>query len=211
MSNKSKYFIGIIILLFIACFFMGRCSKRCEIQEVKIPVIIPAKSGSFKSPQILVPINTKEVTKIVYLDSTIFVPTLNQELVDKYIETKSELDKLQQYTEAVRINSYETVFDNKDVKLTIKTKTEGKLLELIPEYTVKKLDTLISATIPKPKEKVFSMNIGAGLQTTKDLNKLDPTVNLDFVNKKGYIIGGSYSINGVISVKATIPLFSIKN
>jgi len=210
MSDKSKYFIGIIILLFIAFFFIGRCSKRCEVQELKIPVVIPAKSGSFKSPNILVPINTKEVTKIVYLDSTIFVPTVNQELVDKYLQTKSELDKLQQYTEAIRINNYETVFDNKDVKLTIRAKTEGKLLELIPEYTIKKFDTLVSAIVPKPKEKVFSLNIGAGLNTTKTFDKLEPTVNVDLVNKKGSILKASYGTEGTISVGYTFTLFSVK-
>lgn len=211
MNNKTNIGIGVIILLLILSFFVGRCTKNSDTKIIETKVTVPEKQGSFKSDStILVPIQTKEVSKIIYKDSILYVPTINQDLVDKYLSTQEELDKLKLYTDAVKINKYETVFDNKDLKLTIRSKTEGKLLELNPEYIIKEQTVPISVEIPKPKEKIFSLNIGAGFNTTKDLAKIDPSIHLDFVNKKGNILSTSYSVDGVIGVKYSIPLFSIK-
>lgn len=211
MNRNVIIIIGLLILLFLA-FMLGKCTTDCKTEIIDIPIVIPEKSGEFSKADstVLVPIQTKEVSKIIYNDSIIYVPTVNQELVDKYLQTKEELDKLKLYTDAVKINSYETLFDNKDLKLTIKSKTEGKLLELKPEYTIKEQSLNIPVIVPKPKEKVFSLNIGAGLTTTKQLDKLDPSVHLDLVNKKGSILSTSYSVDGVIGIKYSIPLFSIK-
>ena len=213
MKTNPRLIIGIVVGLIIASFFLGRCSRIRPIQEIEMPVIVPAKSGEFKSPDILVPIETKEVTKILYKDSIMYVPTVNQDLVDAYIKTLEENDKLKSlnlYTDAIKINKYETVFDNKDLKLTVKSTVEGKLLELSPEYTIKEQNIIVPIKIPEPKKQVFAMNVGAVINTTKDLSKIDPAVQLQLVNKKGSILSASYSIDGVVSVGYSIPLFSIK-
>jgi len=213
MNTNPRLIIGVIIGVIIISFFVGRCSKDRPIQKIEMPVTIPAKTGEFKSPDILVPIQTKEVTKILYKDSVMYVPTVNQDLVDAYIKTLEENDKLKSlnlYTDAIKINKYETVFDNKDLKLTVKSTIEGKLLELTPEYIIKEQNIIVPVDIPKPKEKVFAMNIGAAINTSKDLNKIDPSVQLQLVNKKGAILSASYSIDGVVGIGYSIPLFSIK-
>lgn len=210
MNKKTNIGIAVIIGLIILSFIVGRCTKDCSSKTINVPVTVPEKKGEFdtKDTTQLVPIQTREISKIVYNDSIIYVPTVNQHLVDKYLQTKDELDKLKLYTDAIKINSYETVFDNNDLKLIVKAKTEGKLLELKPIYTIK--EQTLNVEVPKPKEKIFSLNVGAGLTTTKQLDKLDPSVHLDLINKKGNILSASYSVDGVIGVKYSIPLFSIK-
>jgi len=202
---KGSVILGIIIIIFC----LGRCSKKCEITKINVPVTIPAKDGSFESPQVLVPIESKEITKILYKDSLIYVPTVNSDLMDKYIQTQEELDKLKLYADAIKINNYKQTFNNDDLELTIEAKTEGKLLNLKPSYTIKSKSLTLPIDIPKPKSQVFAMNVGASIQTTKDLSKLDPAVNLQLINKKGSIIGASYSVDGVIGISYTIPLFKI--
>lgn len=210
MSNKTRLGLVITVLLFGVFFLLGRCSKTCRTQTLNIPVVIPEKRDSFPTKGDLVPIETKEITKILYKDSIITVPTVNQDLVDKYLQTKEELDKLKLYTEAIKINNYETKFDNKDLELTIKSKTEGKLLEITPSYVIKQQNINVPVEIPKPKERVFSMNVGAQITATKDLAKFDPSVKVDLVNKKGHILTGSYSLDGVIGVGYSVNLFDIK-
>lgn len=213
MTNRTRIGLGVILLLMIVSFCAGRCSKTCKTQTLNIPVVIPEKRGEFQSPSVLVPIESKEITKIVYHDSIITVPTVNQDLMDKYISTLEENDKLkniQQYADAIRINKYKQTYEDPNIKIDIEAETEGKLLSLKPNYVWKSQKINVPIEIPQPKERVFSMNIGAGLNTTKQLDKLEPTVNLDLVNKKGNTLSIGYGTEGTISANYKIKLFDIK-
>lgn len=209
MKNNTLKIV-IVAVVIIGFFLLGRCSKECKTETKTVTVTVPQKQGKFESPTILKPQSTNIKTAIQFKDSIIYVPQVNEELVQQYLAQKSELERLKSYTNAIAINEYENVFDNDDVKIIVKAKTEGKLLELKPEYTIKPQTVTTNIDIPKPKERVFSMNIGAGINTTKQLDKLDPSIHLDLVNKKGNILSASYSVDGVVGIKYSVNLFNIK-
>lgn len=212
MNNTLK--VIIIGILLGACFLVGRCSKECKTELIEVPVTIPKKEGEFKSPEILIPKDTNIKTVVQYKDSSVIIAgKINKELADNYIKLLEENDKLKAfkaYADAIKINTYETKFDNEDLSLTIKSKVEGKLLEIVPSYVRKEINTNVAVNVPKPPEKVFSMNIGAGLSTTKQLDKIEPTVHIDLINKRGNILSVGYGSEGTIQGKYSIPLFSIK-
>lgn len=217
MRNNIYKIVGIIIILGLF-FTIGYCSRKCETEVKTITVTVPEKKGSFESPKVLTPESSTIKTIIKFRDTIISVPQVNEELLNKYLALENENDlikrdndRLKLYTDAIKINKYKVPFEDDNIKLEIEAETEGKLITLKPaNYLIKSQNVKVDIDLPKPKEKVFSMNIGAGLTTTKQLDKLDPSIHLEMVNKKGNIIGASYSIDGVIGVKYTIPLFSIK-
>lgn len=217
MTNITRLGVIIALLLIVFSFFIGRYTKQCKTDVIYTKVTTPEITHKFDSPQVFVPETNAIKSIIKYKDTTIFIPQVNQELLDKYIalenendSNKKELIRLKMYSDAVSIKEYNTPFEDKNIKLNVYSKIQGQLLEQKPEYTIKSQDLTIPVTIPKPKEKVFSMNVGAGITTTKQLDKIDPSVHLDLINKKGNILSASYSIDGVIGVKYSVPLFSIK-
>lgn len=177
MSNKTRI-IAIIIALIIA-FMLGWCSRKNDTKIINVPVKVPAKSGSFESPKILVPIDTKEVSKIILKDTTIYIPTVNEDLLDEYLKTKEERDKLLLYADAIKINNYETKFDNKDISLTIKSKTEGKLLEIKPEYTIKEQELNIPVKVPITRDN-FGFLIGGKYNQNLDTRKANYELDAGF-------------------------------
>ena len=213
--NRNLYILGVIILL-ITSFSVGRCTKTCEVIPTTVTVKTPEVKGHFDSPQVLTPQSTTLKTVIKWRDTVITIPQVNQELMEKYLALQNETDlvkkensQLKLYSDAITINDYETPFEDDNVKIVIKAKTQGKLLDIKPDYTIKSKSLTVPVDIPKPPERIFSLNAGLQLSSTKDLSKFDPAVKLDLIGKKN-ILSASYSKDGYISVGYTIPLFSIK-
>lgn len=210
--------IGIVFILLISSFFLGKCTSECKTESKQIEVTVPEKEGSFESPKILIPQSSETQTVIKFKDTILYIPQVNEELVNKYLALEKETDiikreneRLKLYTDAIKINKYKVPFEDDNLKLEVEAETEGKLLSLKPStYLIKSQKIQTTVDIPKPKEKVFSLNLGAGLTTTKQLDKLDPSIHLDLVNKKGNILSTSYSVDGVIGIKYSINLFNIK-
>lgn len=216
MKNNTLKIAGVIILIIIA-FIIGQCTKECEVETKTVTITVPAKSGSFESPKVLVPESTTIKTVIQYKDSTLVIPQINQELVEKYMALESENDsnkrelaRLKLYTDAITINTYENVFDNEDVKIIVKAKTEGKLLELKPEYTIKERTITKDIEIPKPQSKVFQLNVGVYSTYSKELKTFDPGIKLDLIGKRGSVLSVGYSVDKNIMASYSIPIFSIK-
>lgn len=214
-NNILKIVIGIGIIILI--FFLGRCTKECETETKTITITTPEVKGKFETPNVIVPESNTIKTIIQYRDTTLVIPQVNQELVEKYLAlqqendlTKRENQQLKLYTDAVSINNYSTVFDNDDIKLTINSKTEGKLLEIKPEYIIKSKTINKEVEVNKPKEKVFTLNVGVYSTYSKELKTLDPGIKLDGQLKNGQIISAGISLDKNILVSYTIPIFSIK-
>lgn len=210
---KGIIIIGIIILI----FWLGRCTKECEIETIKTTITIPEKKGSFDSPKVLVPESNTIKTVIQYKDTTLVIPQVDQELVEKYLAlqqendlTKRENEQLKLYTDAVSINTYKTNFNNEDIDLTITSKVQGKLLDIKPDYIIKSKTVTQDIQIPKNKEKVLSVNIGAYSTYSSELKQFDPGLKLDIIGKKGAVLSAGYSINKNVLVSYSIPIFSIK-
>lgn len=214
--NRNIYIIGTVILLLIASFSIGRCTKTCEVTPTTVTVTTPEVKGSFESPQVLKPESNNIKTVIKLKDSIVLIPQVNEELMQKYLALENqtntvikENERLKLYSEAITINNYNTPFEDDNIKLNIKSKTQGILLEVKPDYIIKSKTITTNVDLPKPKEKVFSLNGGLQLTFTKDLSKFDPAVKLDFVGKKN-VLSASYSKDGYISVGYTVPIFSIR-
>lgn len=209
MKNNKYIIIGIIILL-IASFILGRCTSNNKTEKINTTIVVPEKKGSFESPKVLIPQSNNIKTAIQLKDTIIYVPQVDQELVQRYLAQESELERLKAYTNAISINEYENVFDNEDVKIIIKAKTEGKLLELKPEYTIKAKSIPVTIEVPKPKERVFNLNMGAYTTYSQELKQFDPGIKLDLVGKKGSVLSAGYSIDKNIMVSYSIPILTIK-
>jgi hypothetical protein len=215
---KNNILKGIVILgIIILIFWLGRCTKECEVETVRTTITIPEKKGSFESPKVLVPESNTIKTVIEYRDSILVIPQVNEELIQKYLAlqqendvTKRENEQLKLYTDAISINTYKNNFNNEDIDLTITSKVQGKLLEVKPEYTIKSKTITQDIQVPKDKQKVLSFNIGAYTTYNKELKQFDPGIKLDIVGKKGAVLSAGYSIDKNIMVGYSIPIFSIK-
>lgn len=212
MKNNVLKIIGIIILI-VGIFFIGRCSKECETKTITIKT--PEIKGEFKSPEVLVPESNEIKTIIKFKDTTLVIPQVNEELMQKYLALQNENDiakkeneQLKLYSDAIKINTYKTNFNNDDIDLTITSKTQGTLLEIKPEYIIKSKN--ITTEIPKEKQKVFQLNAGVYSTYSKELKTFDPGIKLDMIGKKGSVLSAGYSIEGNIMVGYSIPLLSIK-
>ncbi len=217
MKNRSNlaFFVGFSLLL-ICSFLAGRCTRTKEIKDIK--VIIPSVSGKSDTITNFVKIFGKEKDSIIFKDKTIITENpINTKLTEDYINLEKrysglELDteRLKKYIASTTINEYDVPFEDSVISILGKVKTQGELVSLQYNYNIKERKVTIPISALKPKERIFSLNIGAGLTTTKQLDKLDPSVNLDLTGKKGNILSASYSLNGIIGVKYTINLFNIK-
>lgn len=192
MTKDSRNRLIMIGIFVVIAFMLGWCSRgKPKTRIINKEVTVPAKQGSFPSPNVLVPIDTREVSKIVLKDTTIYVPTVNQELVDKYLQTKEELEKVKLYADAVKINHYETKFDNKDLALTIKTKTEGKLLEIQPDWIIKEQKLTVPVEVPVVKDN-FGFLIGGKYNQNLDTRKANYELDAGFrVGKINVIVSGN--------------------
>lgn len=207
MKNKKYHIIGIIILLLIS-FIVGRCTKSKEVTTITKTITIPETRGSFETPKVIVPESNEIKTVIQYKDTTLVIHQVNEELVNKYLESQEELERLKLYTNAISINNYKNTFDNEDIQLTILSKTEGKLLEVKPEYIIKEKKLPVTIEVPK-EELLFRLNAGIYSTYSTELKTYDPGVKLDFINNKNHIISAGYSINKNVMVSYTIPLFKV--
>jgi len=202
-TNLKNITIGILIL--ILAFFIGRWTSPKETKVISVTV--PELVG--ESPIIVNPkpiITTKD--SLIYQDSLIFTENpFNKELVDKYIKLESEKDKLLEYLNSIQIRKYQVPFENDTIKIVGNVEVQGELKSIKYDWKVKSQN--YNLNIPKPKERIFSVNIGAGLTTTKDLTQLDPSIHLDFIGKKNNVLSLSYSEDKTLGIKYSINLFNI--
>lgn len=201
---KGLKHIGILYIaigLLISTIFIMRCSG----DKQKDKIIIPEKNGKLED---LHPNEVMTDSIFIYeLRDTIFKyhKPLDTVYITEYLKA-DPIIRTEKYIEAIAQRTYKNVIEDSLLKVDYTAKTEGKLLDLKLDYTIKPL----IVKQPKPKESVFTLYGGAGLKTTTDLNSLTPVGTIGIQNKKGTIIYAQYGADKSVQVGAMIKVFDIK-
>ncbi len=197
------------LLLIITSYFIGRCTADCKIIK-QISVTTPVIKGN--STTIINPkpiIGSKDV--YFYEKDTIYTENpFNKELADRYTKLENERDKLEAYLTSIQLNKYTIPFEDENVSIIGNFETQGKLLSSNYEYTLKSKTYTTELEVPKIKERLFSINVGGGFFLNKELDKIEPSINLDFINKSNNILSLGYGSEGTFSAKYSINLINIK-
>lgn len=190
LKHKIILYIAILILV-IALFTQRGCSAQTTSKQ---KVIVPEKNGEFKNPVAIINEKSKR-DSVIWKDKIIKTENpINKKLAEDFIASQKENDSLKSlklYLNAIEERESEYIFDNKDLKLEIKTKTRGEILKITPKYTIKEREEILEV---KSKESVFAIYAGLGLETTTTLERLTPEVNLGIQNKKGDLLLLKYGV-----------------
>jgi len=207
-TNKYKFIgtIGIILVLLITTFFIGRCSSETKEPEViKTTVTIPGIKG--KSEIIEKPI-PYEVIKdnIIYKDSIVFQE--NKELLERFNKLKSDADKLSTYQKSIELNKYNIPYEDEFIKTNALVTTRGTIESFQQLYEIKERKVPVEIKIPEPKSFLGITNIyvGGGTSTTIDLTKFNFEAGLGLQLKNGHIIEGAYDTNENIHLRYKFKL-----
>lgn len=206
---KHKLILYTTILSLIIIIFVQRgCSAQTSQSNQK--VIVPEKKGEFKNPIAI--INSKgKKDSIIYKDKVVVTENpFNKKLAEDFILSQKENDSLKAlklYLNAIEEREKTYVFDNKDTKLEIYTKTRGEILKITPKYTIKEREETVMV---KNKETVFALYAGGGISDNLTLNNFTAEAHIGLQNKSGDIISAGYDTQKNISLKYSKQLFKIK-
>ena len=205
---KHKLILYItIVLLIVALFIQRSCSAQTTVKQ---KVIIPEKKGEFKNTIAIIN-NKGKRDSIIWKDKIIKTESpINKKLAEDFITSQKENDSLKSlklYLNAIEERESEYVFDNKDLKLEIRTKTRGEILKITPKYTIKEREEVLQV---KSKESVFAVYTGAALGYTSDMNKIIPKVLIGVQNRKGDIISFEAGTDKSIQIGYSLRIINIK-
>jgi hypothetical protein len=209
LDLKNKIGFAVALIGLICIFFIQRsCSAQTSTEKQK--VVIPEKKGEFKDPvAILHPKSKKD--SIIWKDKIVRTENpFNKKLAEDFIKSQKDNDSLKAlnlYLKAIQEVDGTYVFDNKDVKLEITTKTRGEILKITPKYTIKEREETV---VVKNKETVFALYAGGGVSDNLQFNNFAAEVHLGIQNKSGDIITAGYDTQKNISIKYSTQLFKIK-
>jgi hypothetical protein len=206
---KHKLILYTTILSLVVIIFVQR-SCSAQTSQSKQKVIVPEKVGEFKTPIAI--INSKRnKDSIVYRNKTVVTENpFNKKLAEDFILSQKENDSLKAlklYLNAIEEREQTYIFDNKDTKLEIYTKTRGEILNIAPKYTIKEREETL---ITKNKETVFALYAGAGISNNTRLDNFAVEANIGIQNKSGDIISAGYDTQKNISIKYSRQIFKIK-
>jgi len=211
ISIMKKYGIYILLILSIGLNFIQRScsnsniSSKSTIVKIKTPEI---KGEIQKSKTVVIPTPKNE---IVYKDKQVIVDNpITKKLLNRYIKENDSLKRLKMYGEAITEREQVNIFENDDLKASVKSKTQGKLLDiLLTDYIIKSKELPI--TLPPSKNSVFAVYSGGGLYYNQDNQKLGYKVDLGFQNKKGDILDIGYDpLNKTVFLEYKLRIINIK-
>lgn len=204
MKIKERLiYIGVIIILLLALF---KCSGDTEYIEVPVEIKVPEVIGEFKkeeSPKEI--IRDSIVYKYKYIDREIESKNpLMEELLKEYELAVKENDSLKQaqlFFNSIEIRDYNSKFEDEYLSLEIVSKTQGKLLEISPSYTIK--ERIIKEDVKVPIPKNISFYIGGKISLPTNLN-INNSINLEGLGgiklKNNDIILGSYNTQEQVGI-----------
>ena len=192
------YVVGIFFVIFLFTLV-----KQCNEPKETIPVTIetPAKSGSFEKPTEFVPGVAKKDSIVYKKGKTIYTENpINKQLAEDYLKATDSIKRLKLYLDAIQEKDGTYVYDNKDLKLEIYTKTRGELLEIKPNYTIKPTEVKVNVPV---KQTVLAMYGGLEILNNPNLNNLGVKAEVGIQNKKGTIftIGADTRSNYYVGAK----------
>ena len=199
------YVVGIFFVIFLFTLV-----KQCTEPKETIPVTIetPAKSGSFEKPTEVIPGVAKKDSIVYKNGKTIYTENpINKQLAEDYLKATDSIKRLKLYLDAIQEKDGTYVYDNKDLKLEIYTKTRGELLEIKPKYTIKPTEVKVDVPV---KQTVFAMYGGLELGNNSSLSNLSVKADVGIQNKKGTIFSVGADTRGNYFVGAKIKFLDIK-
>lgn len=206
---KHKIILYITILSLLLIIFVQRsCSSQNS--QIKQKVVIPEKYGEFRIPTDIINHEGKK-DSVVYKNKVIITDnTFNKKLAEDFILSQKENDSLKAlklYLNAIEEKEQTYIFDNKDTKLEIYTKTRGEILNITPKYIIKEREETV---LVKNKETVFALYAGGGISNNTSLNNFIAEAHIGLQNKSGDIISAGYDTQKNISIKYSRQIFKIK-
>ena len=214
-DNRIKN--GILYLgwiLFFACLFFRSCSGTNGTTSVTIPAItktLPAYT-IVNHETIEIPKWYKDRTNEKKLSKDI------EEMYDRLKNYQEEIDNMQSefmwsdsikqaelYRLATELKSFESQFEDENLKLTINGIIGGnQVKEITPTYTIK------AKKIDVPQKQVkFRMLVGGGLGNSLTFDKPLFNGNVGFQNAKGNVLRFSFDTEQRIMVGYDFSLFKI--
>lgn len=204
-SINKPLIIFIIAFLLIIFLFQRSCSKNETTQKV----IIPEKVGKFEKPDTVLVVETKD--SIIWKTTVVKTENpVNKKLASELIEAlkyKDSVKVLKMYLEAIQERDGTYVYDNKDLKLEISTKTRGEILSIKPSYKIKEREETVTI---KQKETVLALYGGVGISNSLQLSNPALEAEIGIQNKSGDILSAGYDTQQNISIKYSKQLFKIK-
>jgi hypothetical protein len=185
----------IIGLLIFSLFLQRSCNNKQSLQKVNT---IVKYDTIFKPSEIKTKILTKyKTTKgdIIYLPGKIDTVEV------KIFEKANDSIQFKMFTNATKIRSYTTKFNDSVADVSIYTETKGELLKIVPTIHIKQV---------KKVETKFALYIGGGVSNNLLLSNGVLQSSIGLQNKKGDILSISYDTQQNIGVGYSFRLINIK-
>ena len=199
------YVIGIFFIIYLFTL-VKQCSETKETVPVKIET--PAKRGSFEKPTEVIQGITKKDSIVYKKGSTIYTENpINKQLAEDYLKSTDSIKRLKLYLDAIQEKDGTYVYDNKDLRLEIYTKTRGELLEIKPNYTIKPSEVKVDVPVPQT---ILAMYGGLELGNNSSLSNLSIKADVGIQNKKGTIFSVGADTRGNYFVGAKVKFLDIK-
>lgn len=203
------------VLFLLSLWFKG-CGKQQTIQSLVVPEIKKTLHADtiVKHETVEIPKWYKDRTNEKKLSKDI------EEMYDRLKNYQEEINWMQEefnhadslkkaelYRLATELKSFESQFEDENLKLTINGIIAGnKVKEITPTYTIK------SKKIDVPQKQVkFRMLVGGGLGNSLTFDKPLFNANVGFQNSKGNILRFGYDSENRILVNYDFSLFKISN
>ena len=199
VTPKNIFYVLVIILT----IYLATLLKQCTEPKETIPTTVetPAKTGGFEKPTKVIPGIPRKDSVVYRKGKTIYTENpINKKLAEDYLKANDSIKRLKLYLDAIQEKDGTYVYDNRDLKLEIYTKTRGEILAIKPKYTIKPSQVKVDVPI---KQTVFAMYGGLEVGNNIGLNNLGVKVDLGIQNKKGTIftIGADTKSNYYVGAK----------
>lgn len=170
----------LIIMLLLSTIIIMQCSGRKKSNDA-IDITIPEITGTLTDT---LPKEDKMDTTYLYKFKDTLIKYYNPVdtvYIEKYIKS-SDNKKVDLYADAIATRKYKNTVEDSIISIEYQAETQGRLNSINLNYKIKER----TYTIPKQPEEKFSLYLGGGLKTNKDLDKLEfsPKVGVQ-VNDKG--------------------------
>lgn len=191
----KKYSIYLLLIISISFNFIQRSCSNKKTVTITRTIKSPEIKGTILESNIQYLNNNSNTikynSKLTYPEDKLAVVNNEntQRQLDLYIKENDSLKRLKMYGDAITVHEQINIFENDDLKAEIKSKTEGKLLNIsLTNYIIKSRELPIEITQETPKETKFALYAGGGLYYSGEDQKLRYKAGISFQNKKGDLL-----------------------
>lgn len=213
--NYKKILLYLGWILFFLCLWFKGCSNGQKVSNNEVVIkevtkTLPADTiikNQFVEVSKMIK-DMKSENKLKADIKEMYSRLLNYEEETAWMQEefahKDSLQKAELYRLATQLKTFESQFEDENIKLKINgILAGGEVKEITPTYTIKE------QTVNVPQTK-FRLLAGGGISNTPNLDKPLFNANLGFQNAKGNILRIGYDSENRISVGYEFSLFNLK-